>query len=422
MADTSTTSWKFLYETGRQALQSRKLQEAEQSFSAALQLAEDFPGGDPRLAATLNALARIYSLQRRYLAAAALLNRLLEVTERTLGPTHVQVAGVLTNLAEMYTHLGAAREELELRERVLAIRRDDSTSDTATVQRLAERVTELRAALEAQETPADDDLIEPLPVVRTAEYSAPLPATDGRDAWAPSTTPADVVPIAKPVVAERPALRVAEPPAPLVSLPPVERLTPALGPVLSVISGEHGFADMGRDEYRPVATRRKSTRSSLYSIAAGVVLIAGLLAARNYVAAPDDDERESAGSVNLANLPPATVVMPPAVAIPAAVVETSEPRTVEQLVAERRAEYKRAVTSSTLPEPTRVRERSATAEPRLPSNAAIEKALRSVDGAAAVIGERTRVATDSASALKLTAPTFNKIKMSEATLRPPDRP
>jgi tetratricopeptide (TPR) repeat protein len=94
-----TNSWKLLYETGRQALQDRKLQVAEQSFSAALQLAEDFAAGDPRLAATLNALARIYSLQRRYLAAAALLNRLLEVTERTLGPTHVQVAGVLTNLA-----------------------------------------------------------------------------------------------------------------------------------------------------------------------------------------------------------------------------------------------------------------------------------------------------------------------------------
>ena len=109
MADTSTNSWKLLYESGRQALQARKLQDAEQSFSAALQLAEDFPAGDPRLVATLNALARIYSLQRRYLAAAALLNRLLEVTERTLGNNHVQVAGVLTNLAEMYTHLGAAR-------------------------------------------------------------------------------------------------------------------------------------------------------------------------------------------------------------------------------------------------------------------------------------------------------------------------
>src|SRR5689334_1542146 len=172
MADTSTNSWKLLYETGRQALQDRKLQEAEQSFSAALQLAEDFAPNDPRLVATLNALARIYSLQRRYLAAAALLNRLLEVTERTLGPTHVQVAGVLTNLAEMYTHLGAAREELELRERVLTIRGDDPNADANSLQRLRERVTELRVLLSAQEASVevDEEEIEPLPTVRTSEY------------------------------------------------------------------------------------------------------------------------------------------------------------------------------------------------------------------------------------------------------------
>src|SRR5688500_10314283 len=344
MVDTSTNSWKLLYEAGRQALQARKLQEAEQSFSAALQLVEDFAGGDPRRAATLNALARIYSLQRRYLAAAALLNRLLEVTERTLGPTHIQVAGVLTNLAEMYTHLGAAREELELRERVLTIRRDDPNADAATVQRLDERVAELRASPEAQETPAEDDLIEPLPVVRTAEYTAAAPATDERDDWAASTTPADVAPIATPVSVKRPALVVAERSAPLVSLPPVERLTPALEPVLAVMGADHGFADMGRDEFHPGVTQRRGTRSSLYSIAAGVVLIAGLLAARSYVATPDDDERESAGSVNLANVTPATVVLPPAAAIPAAAVEA--PRTVEQLVAERRSEYKQSVTST----------------------------------------------------------------------------
>ena len=136
MPEIPMNSWKLLYEAGRQALQDRKLQDAEQSFSAALQLAEDFAAGDPRLGATLNALARIYSLQRRYLAAAALLNRLLEVTERTLGPTHVQVAGVLTNLAEMYTHLGAAREELELRERVLRIRGEDANADIASLQRV----------------------------------------------------------------------------------------------------------------------------------------------------------------------------------------------------------------------------------------------------------------------------------------------
>src|SRR5215207_8428283 len=178
MADTSTHSWKLLYEAGRQALQSRKLQEAEQSFSAALQLAEDFAAGDPRLAATLNALARIYSLQRRYLAAAALLNRLLEVTERTLGPSHVQVAGVLTNLAEMYTHLGAAREELELRERVLSIRVDDPNADATSLQRLRDRVDELRATL-AREAPAlsdDDSEFEALPIIRTAEYSSPVQA------------------------------------------------------------------------------------------------------------------------------------------------------------------------------------------------------------------------------------------------------
>src|SRR5687767_11166069 len=203
MADTSTTSWKLLYETGRHALQSRKLQEAEQSFSAALQLAEDFAPGDPRLAATLNALARIYSLQRRYLAAAALLNRLLEVTERTLGPTHVQVAGVLTNLAEMYTHLGAAREELELRERVLAIRGDDPNADAASLQRLGERVTELRTMLAAQEPPAEDDDMEPLPIVRTAEYSTPMaiapePVVDDR------SVETFAVPFSQPVVAVSP--------------------------------------------------------------------------------------------------------------------------------------------------------------------------------------------------------------------------
>ena len=178
MVEIPINSWKLLYESGRQALQDRKLQDAEQSFSAALQLAEDFTAGDPRLAATLNALARIYSLQRRYLAAAALLNRLLEVTERTLGPTHVQVAGVLTNLAEMYTHLGAAREELELRERVLRIRGEDPNADITSLQRLWDRVAELRAILISQESSPDiEDEIdqEPLPTVRTAEYSAPIP-------------------------------------------------------------------------------------------------------------------------------------------------------------------------------------------------------------------------------------------------------
>ena len=259
-----TNSWKLLYETGRQALQDRKLQEAEQSFSAALQLAEDFAAGDPRLAATLNALARIYSLQRRYLAAAALLNRLLEVTERTLGPTHVQVAGVLTNLAEMYTHLGAAREELELRERVLSIRGDDPNADATTLQRLRDRVAELRSMLAAQEATADlDDEIErePLPTVRTAEYSAPIPTVREREAE----------PVREPIAAREPVMSPAltaageademysydgEPKSTIVASSGVEIISIERPPAKPIATTDHGFSDMGRDELPAVATRK----------------------------------------------------------------------------------------------------------------------------------------------------------------------
>src|SRR5690349_405995 len=221
MAEIPINNWKLLYEAGRQALQNRKLQDAEQSFSAALQLAEDFAAGDPRLAATLNALARIYSLQRRYLAAAALLNRLLEVTERTLGNNHVQVAGVLTNLAEMYTHLGAAREELELRERVLAIRADDPNADANALQRLRERVDELRTQLSAQEVTVEvDEEIELLPTVRTSEYSAPI-AMSVEPETTPAPAPQPVAPkFSEPVVELSEQHSTPLPPTPQISVAP----------------------------------------------------------------------------------------------------------------------------------------------------------------------------------------------------------
>jgi tetratricopeptide (TPR) repeat protein len=457
MVDTSTNSWKLLYESGRQALQDRKLQEAEQSFSAALQLAEDFAAGDPRLAATLNALARIYSLQRRYLAAAALLNRLLEVTERTLGPTHVQVAGVLTNLAEMYTHLGAAREELELRERVLGIRGDDPNADANTLQRLRDRVSELRAMLAAQEPPADpDDAIdqEPLPIVRTDEYSAAIPMT---------REPAiQVEPIAKPSTAlsvstssHDDAYRMSPATAQLSIAPwpgaaatgntptgartvdtyeassytqarpaiiesPVEMISgPQQSPIPFGGGMDHGFSDMGRDELPMSVARRIKSRSSLFSIAAGVVLIAGLLAARDYMKSPDD-ERVSAGSVSLATAAPSRAVVTPTpqAAAPAPVL-AQDAKTVERLLADRRAEREtrkaneeRESSPARLPEATKV-EPVADRPPRAPSSADIEKTLRSVDVAVKSIDQRTKAAADSATAIRLQAPTFKKVKIAE---------
>jgi len=434
MADTPINNWKLLYETGRQALQNRKLQDAEQSFSAALQLAEDFAAGDPRLAATLNALARIYSLQRRYLAAAALLNRLLEVTERTLGPTHVQVAGVLTNLAEMYTHLGAAREELELRERVLRIRGEAPDADIASLQRLWDRVAELRAILIAQEGTAErDDEIEhePLPTVLTAEYSSPISTTREPESQAEAEPESAREPVvARTAAATTAKLRRAEPnetytydgqpKAIAAGLSGVEII--AVAPEQPTNTNvEHGFSDMGRDELLDEAVPRKG-RSSLFSIAAGVVLVAGLIAARDYVTA-SEQRGVSAGSVSLATSTPRPAgVTPVSQSTANATAPQPEPDsgTVERVISGRRVEgeTRKAGAESATPDnfgPYR----AASAQRREPTTADLERALRSVDGAVRSIATRTKDAADSALALRVQAPTFKKMRIADNP--PPER-
>lgn len=426
-----TNSWKLLYETGRQALQDRKLQVAEQSFSAALQLAEDFAAGDPRLAATLNALARIYSLQRRYLAAAALLNRLLEVTERTLGPTHVQVAGVLTNLAEMYTHLGAAREELELRERVLSIRDHDPNADATSLQRLRDRVAELRAMLAAQETTADiDEEIErePLPTVRTAEYSAPIPTVRQAEPEIVREPIATREPVISPVLAPSVEADEAysydgEPKSAVVASSGVEIVSIEQPPATRVATTDYGFSDMGRDELPATPSRKTGGRSSFYSIAAGVVLVAGLLAARDYVKGSDDARDVSAGSVSLATAatPQRAVITPVAQASAPAAEPAADPRTIERLIADRRAEQetKRANAERESSTPGSnwgpMRGSSSGKTPRALTAAELDRAFKSVDGAVKAIEPRTKAATDSALAIRVQAPTFKKIKIAENT-------
>jgi hypothetical protein len=423
MPDIPINNWKLLYEAGRQALQDRKLQDAEQSFSAALQLAEDFAAGDPRLAATLNALARIYSLQRRYLAAAALLNRLLEVTERTLGPTHVQVAGVLTNLAEMYTHLGAAREELELRERVLRIRGEDPNADMASLQRVWDRVAELRAILIAQESTADrDDEIdqEPLPTVQTSEYSSPIPTV--RE---PEPEP-EIAP--EPIVARAPAAapaktRVPEPDETYsyegeprsVVMPGVEIISVAPEqPTTSSV--DHGFSDMGRDELLDEVITRRKGRSSLFSVVAGVVLVAGLIAARDYVTTADEARGVSAGSVSLATAAAQPVAVTPVsqTSANAPEPEPDDAGTVERVISGRRAESeaRRVETEPSMPDNFGAY-RPRSAQRRVPTTADLERALRNVDGAVKSIAARTKAAADSALAIKMQAPTFKKVRVAD---------
>jgi hypothetical protein len=434
-------------------------------------LAEDFAPGDPRLAATLNALARIYSLQRRYLAAAALLNRLLEVTERTLGSNHVQVAGVLTNLAEMYTHLGAAREELELRERVLAIRADDPNADTTSLERLRERVTELRATLAAQEPPAEseeDAELAALPIVRTAEYSArpemvqepelveitpepvaavapePVKLTERDDAYrlSPATSQLSVAPwpgaaATGSTPTEMRTIEV-EQSAPKVEMAPAIITTPSRAasyapsadrydgsveddePMMPFHStADHGFSDMGRDELASPIARKLGGRKSILSMAAGVVLVAGILAARSFVATAPEEKGVSAGSVSLAN----AAVPPVATPISRPAEPAVDAHSAERLAADRRAEREtKRVNDESSNEATRpatsvsseVREREPVVVPRVSSVAAdVERALRGLDGAVKTIDQRAKATTDSATAIRLQAPTFKKSKIAD---------
>jgi hypothetical protein len=255
------------------------------------------------------------------------------------------------------------------------------------------------------------------PVVELSEqHSTPLPPTPQISvapwpgAVSTGTTPTD----ARSVKREEAAF-VGESRRPALSLG-VEIIDVGETPSLMHTSMEHGFSDMGRDELVSPVKKKISSRSSLYSIAAGVVLVAGILAARSFVG--DSDERGvSGGSVNLATNAPAAAAAPaatvsnPSATTPAAPVD---PRMVERLVAERRgeqggsrAEEPRAAVSR----PT-AQERDVIA-PRIPTTIDVDRTIKSLDGAVKAIDQRAKAAADSLSTIRLQAPTFNKTKIAD---------
>ena len=180
---------------------------------------------------------------------------------------------------------------------------------------------------------------------------------------------------------------------------------------------DHGFSDMGRDELPATIARKIGGRSSLYSIAAGVALVAGLIAARDYVKGQDDSS-VSTGSVSLANAtPPRTAGAPVTpVSAPAA---APEPRTVERLIADRRAEQEarranEARASSVRQAGEETTQNAIVRPPRVPT-VDIEKTLRGVDN---TVNQRAKAAAESATAIRLQTPTFKKVRMSDPTSGP----
>jgi hypothetical protein len=173
MNQTQPTRWEALTEAARRCVAEKQLDKAEEAFLAALREAEQFGDADPRVAVTLNALARVYHRRSKFFPAAALLHRLLGIKEREHGEKHPELAGILSNLAEMYSKLGDARQELELRERALEIRVTGGEAEGGALEGLRGRIAELRQKL-ADEKLRDEEASK----APRARVPVPTGATD----------------------------------------------------------------------------------------------------------------------------------------------------------------------------------------------------------------------------------------------------
>ena len=96
--------------------------EAEPLYRQARAITERTLGPDhPKLAATLDNLARLYAAQGRYAKAEPLYQQARAIKEKTLGPDHPKLATTLHNLARLYADQGRYAEAELLYQQDLAI-------------------------------------------------------------------------------------------------------------------------------------------------------------------------------------------------------------------------------------------------------------------------------------------------------------
>ena len=113
--------WEMYNKSGKTHLQLGNLGEAEKMLKAALGVAEKFGPKDPRLAISLNNLARLHLGQKRFDVAENLCTRALAIAESERGPGHPDVAISLNNLAAVYREEGRFDEAEPLYKESLAI-------------------------------------------------------------------------------------------------------------------------------------------------------------------------------------------------------------------------------------------------------------------------------------------------------------
>jgi len=99
---TPQSLWQMYTDSGKAYFRLRQYRESENMLSAALQVAEQFGPQDPRLAVSLNNMARLRQAQKRYGDAEQLYNRALLIAETERGREHLDTAVCLSNLAGLF--------------------------------------------------------------------------------------------------------------------------------------------------------------------------------------------------------------------------------------------------------------------------------------------------------------------------------
>ncbi|MBI1956545.1 MAG: tetratricopeptide repeat protein [Acidobacteria bacterium] len=115
------TQWYNAIIAAQYAIQQGNYTDAERILLAAAKIAESFGKKDPRLADSLNDLARVYSAKNRYKAAEPLYKRALKIMEEAYGPEDSTVGASLNNLAILQFRMGNYTEAESLFKRSLSV-------------------------------------------------------------------------------------------------------------------------------------------------------------------------------------------------------------------------------------------------------------------------------------------------------------
>jgi len=115
------TLWETYQSAGHQAIEDRRVDDAERLLLAAAKHIETVSPDDPRLANTLNDLGVLYGMQNRDIEAEPLFQRALAINETAFGRQHPSVVLTLQNLSVIYASQSKFSEAQRVARESLAI-------------------------------------------------------------------------------------------------------------------------------------------------------------------------------------------------------------------------------------------------------------------------------------------------------------